>query len=710
MDRRTFIENAVAGTIFAVLGGSASGAAASGEITGFVRCGKRPASGVIVSDGLNCVKTRADGSYALPVREGARFVFATAPSGWGPLASVLSFPERWGRYDFTFQPNPQTAKKGCRFIHISDSEIGGVGEDERNLAANVRRIAEEADVAFIVHTGDICRRRGMLAHHQLMTTDTMGRDMIYAIGNHDMESGPYGEMMFETIFGPSWFSFEAGGVHFVVLPVPFGDFRPSFDMNLVADWLRNDLTLVPRDRPVVVLSHYLTNWSDPEKVGFVVGEGTHALDLRKACNFVGFVYGHTHHNRFCRRGKTAFVCTANPQKGGIDLSPATVRVVDVSADGTLTSTSHYGYQSEWTHPKPTSAVRWETRLDGPVLYASPLVCENWIFVGTLDDDGKGTGGVTALDARTGRVLWTCRTETSVRGTLAVCGGLVLAQDADYHVYGIRSADGSLAWKMRFPKTAGTETSVLSNGVAVDERLNLAFVGSATCRTALSVKDGTVVWRSPVECGGEAGCDAPGVGEGKVVTLANWWGAYCTDAATGREIWKVRRGPCYFPAAQPLVRNGKVLVTAQKSFLELDLATGKTLRERKFSCSLQVASRVVEAGGLYLFGSVTDGLIALNRETLEVAWKGAVGPALVPASPYSQLPQRCLGTVPVIFGDRVCAAAADGAVHFWSLADGAELGEVKTGAPYLASAARCETDVVVADLSGWVRRVACKEMK
>ena len=66
--------------------------------------------------------------------------------------------------------------------------------------------------AFVVHTGDICGRGGMVGHLMMMNHLTMDRPMHYCIGNHDLINGSCGEEVFEALFGPCWYSFEAGGL------------------------------------------------------------------------------------------------------------------------------------------------------------------------------------------------------------------------------------------------------------------------------------------------------------------------------------------------------------------------------------------------------------------------------------------------------------------------------------------------------------------
>ena len=231
-----------------------------------------------------------------------------------------------------------------------------------------------------------------------------------------------------------------------------------------------------------------------------------------------------------------------------------------------------------------------------------------------------------------------------------------------------------------------------------------FAGSGHRMVALDASTGNIVWKD-AGCGerGQACADTSGIGEGCIVSSGNWEGMFCNDAKTGKLLWSVIDGTRRFPGATPLIKDGRIHALAASSYLEIDLKTGKTLREKKLSGSVQVTTRVLPTERHLIFGTVRTGLLALDRNTLEVAWKGSVGPALAPFAAYSKLPQRCVGTVPFLMPDgTVCASSNDGAIHFWRESDGAHLKEFRTGAPYFADAVYAGGCIYAADAAGYVR--------
>lgn len=699
MNRREFIKTTAAGTAGIALGAQLSAGDVPGVIRGIVVKSPdgAPAAGVVVSDGLVCVKTDIKGQFEIPPRKGARFVSVTVPSGYRCDVPFIAIPRKSGRYYFWLGKWPAAGGSGCKFLHLADSEIGGTHEIA--WMEQIKRVADREDVAFIVHTGDICRRSGMRAHLLAMNHLTMGRPVVYCIGNHDLESGPAGESFFESMYGPAWHSFEAGGVHFVVTPMPWGDYEPSYTVDEVADWIRNDLAMIPKGMPVVFFNHMISNWKDEsiKTTGLTFGD-KRRVNLLEVCNLTGFVYGHLHLNHFQRRGSTAFVCTSNPQMGGIGMTPATVRVIRADADGRLDSTIHYGSVDEWK-PSRAGAV-WETRLAGKVLFGTPVVADGCVFVGTSDDEGVGAASVVAVDADSGRVKWRSRMANSVNNQMVQSNGILVAQDIEGRVTAFYAKSGRMAWRY---EPFEHPWKIVLTGLVLDETGCVVFAGKGRGMVALDVRSGRVVWQDAGWDDREACADTPGVGCGLVVSSSNWNGMFCNDAATGRLLWSVRDGTRRFPGARHVVRGGRIYSLANSSFLEIDARTGNTLREKKLPSSVQVATSVLDTGRHYVFGSVKSGLIALHRDSLEIAWKGAVGESMAPFAPYSKTPQRCVGTAPFIAPDgTVCASAADGAIHFWESSSGKHVRRISTGAPYFAAPSVSGDRLFAADSAGYLR--------
>ncbi len=700
MRRREFIELSAA-AVCSGIGSVGSAHAAVSDVRGRVTADGRGLANVVVSDGLRCVRTRADGTFRLPWREGARFVAVSAPCGY-QMKDWYRRIDPAATHDFALERAASGgAKCGCRFVHITDTEISDTGSWNRQWIEEVRRIALSEGCSFIVHTGDICYLKGMKAHAELMTTATMGLPMLYCIGNHDLVAGDYGEKAYEDLFGPCRYSFNAGGVHFLVAPMTEGwDFKPEYNEDEIADWIRADLALIDRRQPVMVFSHMLFHAKNEREAGLVIGR-KRPLDLRSVCNFKGFVYGHVHNTYTSGNGGVTFMCSTNPNMGGVDHSPELVRVVDVKPDGTFVAENHYGRSPARTWPTSRSGAAWERKLPSPVLFCTPLVFDGRVFVGTTDDENRGTGLVVAFDAKSGAVVWRRKVANSIKNRMAVASGNVIAQDAGGCVYAFSAASGRTAWKLQLPY----DVQVLTSAVVASEDGRTVYVGVGSRFSVVDAATGEVKWRNSAwTCEPVAG--GAGIGGGKIVWSANWDGLECNDAASGARLWRLEGKPWRFPGSDPLVRNGKVVVASYWHIGEVDIATGQALRVKELGDVAALPSgTMLCAGGRYLFGTLDSGLLSVDAGSLDVVWRASADKSLLAIGAYRRA-GRMVNTSPVLADEStVCAACADGIIHFWDVATGAEKRRIATGAPYLAGAAVADGRLFAADMAGFVRMFA-----
>ena len=262
--------------------------------------GEKPMAGVAVSDGLNVVKTASDGTFSLPGHDRERFIFITTPSGY--KTDNKHYHRINGdqiSYDFGLQSyNGGIKKDGShKYVHIADTEIFNT-ENHGDWVNNVRDYVANEQAAFIIHTGDICYDNGLKAHIKLMNTANMDCPMFYCIGNHDLVKGKYGEELFESIYGPVYYSFDAGSTHYIVTPMAGGDYQPGYTKEDVYRWLKNDLAQAPQGKPIVVFNHDLLTYGDQ----FIFGINDQEQINLNEHNLKAWVYGHWHINYMKKQG------------------------------------------------------------------------------------------------------------------------------------------------------------------------------------------------------------------------------------------------------------------------------------------------------------------------------------------------------------------------------------------------------------------------
>lgn len=726
IDRRSFIKTAAAGGAMTAAGDMFAACAVSGRVSG----DGRPLGGVVVSDGLNCAETNEDGTWSLPENGKARFISITVPSGWRIARHYLKYEGTGKRYDFSLSPWSASKSGAFSFVHIGDSEINPRRlEAERRWIARARDLAASSGAAFMVHTGDIDGQRIPL-HAELMNERTVGCPVYYVVGNHDIKGREKGEAIFEGALGPCWYSFDAGGTHFVSTPMMWGDGRPSYDVEDIVGWLRNDLAIAARKKqPFVILTHGGVDSRLWDLRRFfadssVTTESAEPFEATKLCRLTAVVHGHIHSNYFHRSddGKIALVSAAAPNK-----NDATLQVVRVGADGHFACAENvYDLEDEWRPSDAAPKGGWLAKLRcGNVYRSQPAVADGAVYVGAVDYSGAENAGMYAFDAETGVEKWFFRTRGDVVSSAVCIGGRVFVHDSFWQVYALDSKTGRQIWRFDAREEIGLAGSRLWGGASgfsasfmtYDAKRNRLYVGTA-CKSlfALDPDSAKVVWRTDATHGLFIGSPTHAALCGDVVVgRANWAGTFAYDAGRGKTLWMRKLGdaptakerhrlavPWLYCHGYPVFRGGKLILTGHDRYFECDPATGEMLRQKELGFGVSCFTSPVFLDGRIYFGSERDGLVCLDEKSLEILWKAPVEPALYSVPGYGYSPVRSLCSVPVAWKGLVWATAQDGALYAWDPVSGERRERIFTGVPYIASAKVSDNRLYTADFSGRVR--------
>ena len=691
--------------------------------------GEKTWAGIKVSDGLNVVETAADGSFTLPGHERERFIFITTPSGYKTFnRHYHKIEEKQSGYDFGLMPYSGRIRKdgSHKYIHIADTEIFNT-ENHEDWVNNVRDYARNEQAAFIIHTGDICYEKGLKAHIKLMNMENMDCPVFYCIGNHDLVKGKYGEELFESIYGPVYYSFDAGNVHYIVTPMPGGDHAPGYTADDVCRWLKNDLAHIRPGTPVVVFNHDLLTYED----AFIFkSKNAGSINLNEH-NLKAWVYGHWHINYMKKQGDVYSVCTSSLDKGGIDHSTTAFRVMHVDSKGDFTSELRYTYLDKniciaspagvmasgvlpvavnvYSSVSPVKEVlytpasgplnlplqlAWTHNVGANLYMTSPLIHKGKIIVASVDEDLKGAGHVYALNGKDGSTLWSYPVRNSIKNSIAIDGDIVFAQDAQGFLYAIDTETGKLCWEKQLPVNG---LPALIDGLVADEGMVYAGTGKGLC--AFEARTGKQLWRNEGWGQGEGTTSTLTLGNGLLIGSAQWNALYGNDAQTGEKLWVASDNGLRNRGASPAMHGALLYLISDKSFFILEAATGKVIVRKPLPYNVDVTSTPLLTDKEIIFGSAQKGLIALDSETLEEKWTCPVGDALVYTCPYSRQSSATIETSAVWAGDIVYVAASDGTVYGINKENGKVVWKHATGAPVFGSVALSGNALVVSDFGG-----------
>ena len=232
--------------------------------------------------------------------------------------------------------------QGLTFLQISDSHVGFDKPANPNakgtLEEAIGRIkALPAQPSFMIHTGDITHLSKPAEFDDADKIISQSRlDVHYVPGEHDIideEAKLYRERYGRGSKGDGWYSFDAGGVHFVGL-VNVKNLKAGGMGSLGEDqlkWLADDLKGKTASTPVVLFAH-IPLWVVYETWGWGTDDGARALGMLKGFGSVTVLNGHIHQVMQKVEGNVAFHTarsTAFPQPApGSAPSPGPMKVAE----------------------------------------------------------------------------------------------------------------------------------------------------------------------------------------------------------------------------------------------------------------------------------------------------------------------------------------------------------------------------------------------
>lgn len=191
--------------------------------------------------------------------------------------------------------------KPFSFVQMSDTHVGFNGPpDPLGTAAfeqaveTVNGLRDRPDLVLV--TGDLTHdseKPGEPAARMKRFREIAARLQVGAVhvipGEHD--AGLDGGALFRDVFGPTWYSFDHRGVHFIGLD-NVSRAKPEVGPGQIA-WLKQDLARFPTTAPIVVFTHRPLFDLKPEWEWFT-SDGDDVMNALAPYENVTVLYGHIH--------------------------------------------------------------------------------------------------------------------------------------------------------------------------------------------------------------------------------------------------------------------------------------------------------------------------------------------------------------------------------------------------------------------------------
>ncbi|MGJ1331392.1 MULTISPECIES: calcineurin-like phosphoesterase family protein [Sphingobacterium] len=287
---------------------------------------------VVVSDGFEVTMTDAAGIYYLPSSKKGKYVFISIPGNY-EVDSNVNAPQFFQRLS---QP--------ANIVEIKDFELKAANNEKHvvmvlgdmhlakrtddlnqfqkgflpDVNQSIQNYKNAGNKVYALTLGDMTWDGYWYTNNYALPQYIVEMNKINAMvfntmGNHDNDPKFYedwgAEDKFRDVLGPTYYSFNIGKVHYIVLDnieyINAGDAR-NYNTKIVADqieWLKKDLaTITDKDTPIVIAMHAhlhtnpSLNTNGAETTGYRISNAQDFVNALNGFKTVHVLTGHTHIN------------------------------------------------------------------------------------------------------------------------------------------------------------------------------------------------------------------------------------------------------------------------------------------------------------------------------------------------------------------------------------------------------------------------------
>ncbi|MBN9299726.1 MAG: calcineurin-like phosphoesterase C-terminal domain-containing protein [Filimonas sp.] len=275
---------------------------------------------VAVTDGMNVTLTDKNGQYELASNATAQFVYISVPSGYaipankGIAAFYKPVSKAAGTYDFNLTKLEIDDRKH-NFVVWADTQVISKADVELMMTQSVpdlQALVKTYPKGTLFHgigCGDLVWDHFELFEDYKKAVELSDIPFYNVIGNHDMDinarSDDKSADTFKQQFGPTYYSFNRGNIHYVTLDDVFFIGTAKKYIGYITEnqlqWLEQDLAQVKPGSTVVVSLHIPTQTGQArrdnkeEELGGSVANRQQLFKLLAPYK-VHIMSGHTHFN------------------------------------------------------------------------------------------------------------------------------------------------------------------------------------------------------------------------------------------------------------------------------------------------------------------------------------------------------------------------------------------------------------------------------
>jgi len=255
------------------------------NVYGKITAGEEPVAGVVVSDGVEVTTTDSDGIYRLKSAKKYGYVFMSIPSGYEAVSEGVlpvlykllpSDSKTADRADFKL--NKVSGQENYKVFFLGDMHLAnrtGDAAQFQQFTADLNSYTQShyGEKMYAITLGDMTwdlywydNKYELADYLKTVNSQVKNLQIFHTMGNHDNDmkaiSDFTAENRYRAVLAPTYYSFNIGQVHYVVLDDidcsnydgKNRDYKKSISVDQLS-WLSKDLSFVPKTTPLVITMH-----------------------------------------------------------------------------------------------------------------------------------------------------------------------------------------------------------------------------------------------------------------------------------------------------------------------------------------------------------------------------------------------------------------------------------------------------------------------
>lgn len=376
-------------------------------LKGWVSCNGTGIAGVVVTDGVVVTQTDDQGVYRMTRNQQATQVYISSPAGYTVpvLNSVPQFYALINRNRTIDQVDFELTKLSKddyshTFLAVGDPQLLRDSDVPllRVIVQDMRdwlSVEEQNSLVHAITLGDLVFDQPKYHDASKVIFSQLNSPVYNVIGNHDhvynaaQSAAQSNDLLADTVFkrhyGPTYYSFNRGEVHYVILDdIEYWGGSSKKYVEKLSDnqisWLAKNLSYVPKSKAIVVAVHAPTK----RRSGAGISNSAQLYALLSGYANVQILSGHTHWNSVVANdgtGMTEHIVGTScgnfwqPELYCADGTPAGYKIFHVN-----------GTQFTWEYKTPGRSVNFQMMAYAPDANRSSVLRPQDVLVNVWDWD------------------------------------------------------------------------------------------------------------------------------------------------------------------------------------------------------------------------------------------------------------------------------------------------------------------------------------